>query len=70
VPKQDDAAVVEMERRGLTVTRVRGTAEAEEWRRAGEAFAAGMRGSMVPAEIYDLAVRERNAFRESRGGSR
>jgi TRAP-type transport system periplasmic protein len=70
VPKQDDAAVVEMERRGLTVTRVRGTAEAEAWRQAGEAFAAGMRGSMVPAEIYDLAVRERNAFRESRGGSR
>jgi TRAP-type transport system periplasmic protein len=70
VPKQDAAAVVEMEKRGLTVTRVRGTADAEAWRTAGEAFAAGMRGAMVPADIYDLALRERNAFRQSQGGSR
>jgi len=53
----------------LTVTKVEGAALAE-FRTAAEKLAPTMRGGMVPADIYDLALRERNAFRQARGASR
>lgn len=62
VPRQDADAVTEMRKRGLIVTPVDGDA-ASEWRRAGETFAASMRGSMVSADIFDLALRYRDEFR-------
>lgn len=66
VPKQDREAVEQMRMRKLTVTK----AEGPEWRRAAEEFARTIRGTMVPAEIFDLAARERDQYRKAHGGSR
>lgn len=62
--RQDQEAVAVMKGRGLVVTSVAGTEREAEWRAAAEDLAATMRGGMVPADIYDLALRERNAFRK------
>jgi len=70
VPKQDVAAVEEMKKRGLTVTTVPPAAVAE-WRVAAEAFAKGMRGTLIPPDILDMATRERDGFRRrGAGGAR
>jgi TRAP-type C4-dicarboxylate transport system substrate-binding protein len=60
VPKQDVAAVTEMTKRGLTVTQASGP----EWRQAMDALAKTMRGEMVPPDVFDLAVKAREAFRK------
>ncbi len=60
VPKQDALAVVLMRQQGLTVTQATGA----EWRKEAERLAATMRGQMVPRDIYDLVVKERDAFRQ------
>jgi TRAP-type C4-dicarboxylate transport system substrate-binding protein len=60
VPKQDQAAIAEMTRRGLTVTKASGA----EWRAEADALARTMRGEMVPADIFDLATKTRNEFRK------
>jgi TRAP-type C4-dicarboxylate transport system substrate-binding protein len=60
VPKQDALAVTLMASQGLTVTK----AEGADWRREADALAATMRGEMVPADVFDLALRERDAFRQ------
>jgi TRAP-type C4-dicarboxylate transport system substrate-binding protein len=62
VPKQDAFAVMLMQQQGLTVTKANGP----EWRQEGEVLAATMRGEMVPKDIFDLAVKARDAFRASR----
>jgi len=62
VPRQDATAVTEMTKRGLTVTKATGT----DWRTEAEAFARTMRGEMVPNDIFDLASKERAAFRQQR----
>ena len=61
VPKQDQAAIAEMKKRGLTVTSV---ASQDEWIASAEEFAATMRGDMVPSDIFDEAMRARAAFRK------
>ncbi|HXH24857.1 MAG TPA: TRAP transporter substrate-binding protein DctP [Vicinamibacterales bacterium] len=66
IPKQDAASIDEMKKRGLVVTK----AEGPEWREAAQAFAATMRGALVPADVYDMAVRERDAFRQRKPASR
>jgi TRAP-type C4-dicarboxylate transport system substrate-binding protein len=63
VPRQDGEAIAEMEKRKLTVTKATG----DEWRKAAEEFSRSMRGTMVPADIYDLALRERDAYRKTHG---
>ena len=40
---------------------------AGEFRAAASQLTSSMRGTMVPADIYDLAVQERDAFRKSKG---
>ena len=65
-PKQDAASLAEMTKRGLTVTTLDPKASAE-FRSAAEKLVTTMRGNMVPPEIYDLAVQERDAFRKSKG---
>jgi TRAP-type C4-dicarboxylate transport system substrate-binding protein len=60
VPKQDAAAVAEMTKRGLVVTQ----ASAPEWRREIDVLARTMRGEMVPPEVFDLAVKAREAYRK------
>jgi len=69
VPRQDEQAVVAMQKRGLEVIAPEGAAAAE-WRRAAEEFAESMRGSRVEPALFDEAVRARATFRESRRGSR
>ena len=60
VPAQDAFAVLLMRQQGLTVTK----ANPAEWRKEAEALSATMRGQIVPADIFDLATRERNRFRQ------
>jgi len=65
VPKQDTTAIAEMQKRGLTVVRVR-PGDVEKYRATAQGFANQMRGTVVPAEILDAATRERDAYRQSR----
>jgi TRAP-type C4-dicarboxylate transport system substrate-binding protein len=65
-PKQDVASLAEMTKRGLTVTTLDPKAAAE-FRAAAEKLIPAMRGTMVPPEVYDVAVQERDAFRKSKG---
>ena len=69
VPKQDTTAIAEMQKRGLSVTKVSGP-DVEKFRATAQAFAGQMRGSEVPADILDAATRERDAYRQARGGRR
>jgi TRAP-type C4-dicarboxylate transport system substrate-binding protein len=66
IPAQDSVAVVEMEKRGLTVTTVKPEAKAD-WEATAQAFASKMRGSLVPAEILDLALKARESYRNQAG---
>jgi TRAP-type transport system periplasmic protein len=59
VPKQDALAVAMMSQQGLKVTKASGP----EWQQEADALAKTMRGEMVPRDIFDLAVKERDAFR-------
>jgi TRAP-type C4-dicarboxylate transport system substrate-binding protein len=60
VPKQDALAVALMSQQGLRVTKAVGN----EWQQEAEALAKTMRGQMVPPDIFDLALKERDAFRQ------
>jgi TRAP-type transport system periplasmic protein len=60
VPKQDAAATAEMVKRGLIVTEASGP----EWRKEMDGLAKTMRGEMVPPDIFDLAVKARDAYRK------
>jgi TRAP-type C4-dicarboxylate transport system substrate-binding protein len=60
VPKQDALAVLLMGQQGLTVTKASGP----EWQQEAEVLARTMRGEMVPRDIFDLALKERDAFRQ------
>ena len=53
-----------MKTRGLTVTTIDPKTVAS-FRAEAEAFVKTMRGNMVPADVYDAAVRERDAFRKT-----
>lgn len=66
VPAQDAQARVEMVKRGLKVTTPDAAAE-KGFHDMADRFAASMKGDVVPADIYDQATRERDAFRKSRG---
>jgi TRAP-type C4-dicarboxylate transport system substrate-binding protein len=65
-PKQDADSITAMRSRGLEVITFDAKA-AGEFRAAASQLTASMRGTMVPADIYDLAVQERDAFRKSKG---
>ena len=60
VPKQDQAAVAELMKRGVTVTKANGA----EWRTEADALAKTMRGEMVPPDIFDLATKARDEYRK------
>jgi len=60
VPNQDRFAVALMSKQGLTITK----AEGPEWKAEANALARAMRGDMVPADIFDLALKARDAFRQ------
>jgi TRAP-type C4-dicarboxylate transport system substrate-binding protein len=62
---QEANAVKAMEARGLVVTHLDATATAD-FRVEGEKLKDSMRGTMVPADIYDLALAERDAYRKTK----
>ena len=59
IPEQDAEAVVEMTKRGLTVAAKQGAG----WDELTASLRDSMRGGMVPADVFDRAVRERDAYR-------
>jgi TRAP-type C4-dicarboxylate transport system substrate-binding protein len=63
-PKQDADSLTAMQARGLTVIKPDAKAAAD-FRAAANKLNASMRGQMVPADVYDLAVATRDAFRKS-----
>jgi TRAP-type C4-dicarboxylate transport system substrate-binding protein len=65
IPVQDQRAVEEMTRRGLTVTHP-GPEQVKAWDQAAGQFATSMRQVMVPAEVFDEAAKARDAFRAQR----
>jgi TRAP-type C4-dicarboxylate transport system substrate-binding protein len=65
VPKQDSLAVMLMSNQGLKVTKAGGA----EWTAQGELLAKAMRGQMVPPDVFDMAVKERDAFRQRKAAA-
>ena len=64
-PKLDADSVATMKTRGLTVTTLDPKAAAT-FRAEAEKLGTTMRGNIVPADDYDAAAREREAFRKTR----
>ena len=60
VPKQDGLATLVMQNQGLKLTKSSGP----EWQQLADNLGQTMRGKMVPLEVYDLALKERDAFRQ------
>jgi TRAP-type C4-dicarboxylate transport system substrate-binding protein len=63
-PKLDADSINTMKTRGLTVS----TPDAKQlaaFRAEADRLVTTMRGSLVPADVYDAAVRERDAFRKT-----
>jgi TRAP-type C4-dicarboxylate transport system substrate-binding protein len=65
-PAQDAESVKVMAGRGLQVTALDAKA-LSEFRGAANQLVSTMRGTMVPADVYDTAVQERDAVRKSKG---
>jgi TRAP-type C4-dicarboxylate transport system substrate-binding protein len=64
-PKQDAESVATMKTRGLVVTPLDAKALAD-FRTSVEKMSASMKGTIVPADAYDMAVRERDAYRKTK----
>jgi TRAP-type C4-dicarboxylate transport system substrate-binding protein len=64
-PAQDAESIKQMTARGLQVTTMDPKAAAE-FRAAATQLVSTMRGGMVPADVYDMAMQERDAFRKSK----
>jgi len=61
-PELDAKSVAAMTSAGLQVVKL-DAAAVNEFRGAAERLGSTQRGAMIPADVYDLAVRERDAFR-------
>ena len=68
VPKKDAASIEEMRKEGrdLKVTTLDAKASAD-FRAEAEKMTAAMSGSIVPKDVFEAALRERNAFRARSG---
>jgi TRAP-type C4-dicarboxylate transport system substrate-binding protein len=68
VPKKDEASIAEMQKEGrdLKVTTLDPKA-ATEFRAEAEKMTAAMSGNIVPKDVFDAALRERNAYRARSG---
>ena len=64
-PAQDSSSVKTMASRGLTVTTLDPKA-LSEFRVAADRLVTSSRGTMVPADVFDQAVQERDAFRKTK----
>lgn len=60
VPKQDGLATLLMQNQGLKITKGTGP----EWQQLADNLAQTMRGKMVPPDVFDLALKERDAYRQ------
>jgi TRAP-type transport system periplasmic protein len=60
VRKQNEDAIEQMKKRGLTINQ---PADIEEWRKVAERAHEVIRGKVVPAAIYDEVVRLRDEYR-------
>ena len=71
VPRKDEASIAEMRKEGrdLKVTTLDPRAAAE-FRSEAAKMTAAMSGSIVPSDVFEAALRERNAYRASRPGNR
>jgi hypothetical protein len=71
VPKKDEASIAEMRKEGrdLKVTLLDAKAAAE-FRAEAAKMTAAMSGNIVPTDVFESALRERNAYRASRRGNR
>ena len=65
-PKQDADSVTTMKTRGLIVTTLDPKATTD-FRTAAEKLVPSLKGTIVPADVYDMAVQERDAFRKTKG---
>lgn len=65
VSRLDARSIAAMQRSNLTVTKLE-PAAAVEFRAKAEKMLAAQRGTLVPADIYDLAMQARDEFRRSR----
>ncbi len=65
-PGQDAESVKQMTARGLQVITLDPKAAAE-FRNAANQLVSTMRGTMVPTEVFDMAVQERDSLRKSKG---
>jgi TRAP-type C4-dicarboxylate transport system substrate-binding protein len=65
-PAQDAESVKVMQSRGLQVITLDAKALGE-FRGAATQLVSTMRGTMVPPDVYDMAVQERDALRKSKG---
>ena len=65
-PKQDADSLAAMKTRGLEVISLDAKAAAD-FRAASAKMLASMRGGMVPADVYDMAVAARDAYRKTQG---
>lgn len=61
-----DDSIEQMKRRGLTVVPV----DREAWQRVVEEAYPKLRGRLAPADLFDEAIRLRDEFRASQGGSK
>jgi TRAP-type transport system periplasmic protein len=66
VPKQDAESVKAMEAKGVTVTRL-DAAGIAAFHGEADKLVSTMRGAMVPADVYDLAMQARTEYRKSHG---
>lgn len=65
VPKQDGLATLLMQNQGLKITKGTGP----EWQQLADNLGQTMRGKMVPSDVYDLALKERDAFRQRKAAA-
>jgi TRAP-type transport system periplasmic protein len=66
IPKMDADAIAAMQSRGLQVIKADAKAAAE-FRAAAAQLVTTMRGDMVPADVFDMAVKARDAARKTAG---
>ena len=60
VPKGDGLATLVMQNQGLKITKGTGP----EWQQLADNLGQTMRGKMVPPDVYDMALKERDAYRQ------
>jgi TRAP-type C4-dicarboxylate transport system substrate-binding protein len=66
VPKQDADSVKAMQAKGLTVTKL-DAAGLAAFQAEADKLVGSMRGQMVPADVFDLAMQARTEYRKSQG---